>query len=89
MLKVIDLDPQGKDADGLVFTLTIAGEKFGLTYQEVVELIRAKHGAGKAGAKRLAQRAKTQPSVETVSASDEALDHAHADTEPDGASFPM
>lgn len=52
MLKVIDLDSQGKDADGFVFTLTIGDARFGVTDQEVAELIRSKYASGKSGAKR-------------------------------------
>ena len=61
MLRVIDLDGQSKDADGLIFTLTIAGEKFGLTEQELVEIVRTKHGSGKGAGKRMPQRSKAPP----------------------------
>src|SRR5687768_11036796 len=68
MLKVIDLDVQGKDGDGLVFTLTIGAEKFGVTDQEVVELIRAKHGAGVKAGKRPAPKKAAAPAEPAVDA---------------------
>jgi topoisomerase IA-like protein len=68
MLKVIELDGQGKDADGYIFTLTIGTERYGITDQEVAEMIKAKHANGKAGSKRPPQRkaqATDQPALET------------------------
>lgn len=55
MLKVIDLDHQGKDADGYVFVLTIGNERIGITDQEVTEVIKAKYTASKS-TKRVPQR---------------------------------
>lgn len=65
MLKVIELDNLGKDADGYVFTLSIAGERFGITDQEVAEMIRTKHGASKGTAKRPAPRKASAPEPST------------------------
>lgn len=65
MLKVIDLDSQGKDADGFVFTLTIGDARYGVTDQEVAELIRTKYSSGKGGSKRPAP--KKSPQVEQAS----------------------
>lgn len=68
MLKVIELDGQGKDADGYIFTLTIGSERYGITDQEVAEMIKAKHASGKSGSKRPPQRkaqAADQPALET------------------------
>lgn len=56
MVKVIDLDSQGKDADGFVFTLTVGEARYGVTDQEVAELIRAKYANSKAGSKRPAPK---------------------------------
>jgi topoisomerase IA-like protein len=66
MLKVIDLDSQGKDVDGFVFTLTIGDARFGVTDQEVAELIRSKYASGKGGAKR--PNPKKSQSPETAAA---------------------
>ena len=56
MLKVIELDGPGRDADGLVFTLTIGNDRFGVTDQEVAELIRAKFASTRQPARKGAQR---------------------------------
>lgn len=58
MLKVIDLDATPKDCDGIVFTLTLNGEKAGFSEQELVELLRARHGGGKTGARKGSVRGK-------------------------------
>jgi hypothetical protein len=81
MLKVIDLDGQGKDADGFVFTLTIGEARYGVTDQEVAELIRGKYSSGKAGAKRPAPK-KAQT---TEQAASEALGAGGADVDPRGS----
>jgi K+-transporting ATPase c subunit len=47
MLKVIDLDNQGKENDGFVFVLTIGSEKLGITDQEVIELVKQKYTTAK------------------------------------------
>ena len=78
MLKVIDLDSQGKDADGFVFTITIGEARFGVTDQEVAELIRSKYASGKSGAKR--PNPKKAPSTDATAA--ESLTTGVADGEP-------
>ncbi len=81
MLKVIDLDATPKDCDGLVFTLTLNGEKAGFSEQELVELLRARHG-GKASARRGSVRGKA------VSSSVEAEDNGESGSDfdpPQGA----
>ena len=55
MLKVIDLDAQGKDSDGYVFTLTVGTEKVGVTDLELADMIKARYAGGR-GAKRQPQR---------------------------------
>lgn len=72
MLKVIDLDVQGRDGDGLVFTLTIGAEKFGVTDQEVAELIRARHGAGVKAGKRASAKKTATPAEPAVDAATDA-----------------
>jgi len=46
VLKVIDLDLQSKE-EGFIFVLSIAGEKMGVTDQEVVDLIKQKYTSSK------------------------------------------
>lgn len=48
MLKVIDLDNQGKDNDGYVFVLTIGGERLGVTDQEILEMVKQKYSTSRA-----------------------------------------
>lgn len=67
MLKVIDLDSQGKDADGFVFTLTIGDARFGVTDQEVAELIRSKYASGKGAKRPSPKKAQTSESATTES----------------------
>lgn len=56
MLKVIDLDQQGKDVDGFVFTLTLGDARYGVTDQEVIEFIKNKYASAKSGSKKTAPR---------------------------------
>lgn len=80
MLKVIDLDSQGKDADGFVFTLTIGDARFGVTDQEVAELIRSKYASGKGGAKR--------PSPKKAQSSESATTDSMVPGAPEGEARP-
>lgn len=69
MLKVIDLDQASRDGEGLVFTLTINGEKLGFIDQDVIELLRSKHGGSAKGVKRTAAKKPAQ-TVEVAPAGD-------------------
>ena len=69
MFKVIDLDQAVRDGEGLVLTLTINGEKVGFIDQDVVELLRAKHGGSAKAAKR-APAKKATPATEVANASE-------------------
>lgn len=59
MLKVIDLDNQGKD-EGFVFVLSISGEKIGVTDQEVVELVKQKYSSVKSGKRTTGKKPASQ-----------------------------
>jgi hypothetical protein len=61
MLKVIDLDNQGKD-EGFVFVLSISGEKIGVTDQEVMELIKQKYSNVKSAKRTAAKKTTAQDS---------------------------
>ena len=74
MLKIIDLDTPVKDADGIVFTLSINGEKTGFSEQEIVELLRARQGisSSKAGPRGKSAAVRGKPPVSNVEQNDDA-----------------
>ncbi len=70
MLKVIDLDNQGKENDGFVFVLTIGGERLGVTDQEVIELVKQKYSTSKTAKRATGKKgsnSETNPSDSTTS----------------------
>ena len=75
MLKVIDLDLQSKE-EGFIFVLSIAGEKMGVTDQEVVDLIKQKYTSSKS-----VKRISTKKTSTTEQATSEAQNSSPLEVE--------
>lgn len=44
MMRIVELDGLAKDRESVVFVVTIGDDKIGVSAQDMIDLIRAKHG---------------------------------------------